>query len=89
MDKFIKNNRVCEVYFTNNDFQDLNNKIGCLKQSIGESKIMFIDSNAELDLIDELNIKSVPLIHIYKNGKLIEEIFGTYTNICDIIRLHF
>jgi len=89
MDKFIKNNRVCVVYFTNNDFQDLNNKIGCLKQSIGESKIMFIDSNAELDLIDELNIKSVPLIHIYKNGKLIEEIFGTYTNICDIIRLHF
>lgn len=89
MDKFIKNNRVCVVYFTNSDFNELNNKIDCLKQSIGESKIMFIDSNAELDLIDELNIKSVPLIHIYKNGKLIEEIFGTYTNICDIISLHF
>lgn len=89
MDNFIKNNRVCVVYFTNNDFHELNTKIEDLKNSIGESKCMIIDSNQDLELIEELNIKSVPLFHIYKNGKLIEEIFGTYNNICDIIRLHF
>ena len=50
---------------------------------------MFIDSNKELDLIYSLNIKSVPLFRIYKNGNLIEEIFGSYANICEIISLHF
>ena len=68
---------------------DLNNKIEDLKNSIGYSKFMFIDSNKELDLIYSLNIKSVPLFRIYKNGNLIEEIFGSYANICEIISLHF
>ena len=89
MDNFIKNNRVCLVYFTNGNFTELNNKIGGLQKSINDSKFLVIDSDKEVELIDELNIKSIPLIHIYKNGKLIEEIFGTYSNICDIIRLHF
>lgn len=87
MDIFIKNNSVCLIYFTNENFNELNNKISGLQ--ILKNKIMIIDSNKHLDIIKELNIKSVPLIHIYKNGKLIEEIFGTYSNICDIIRLHF
>lgn len=30
-----------------------------------------------------------PIISYLKNGTLIEEIFGTYPNIIDIIRLHF
>ena len=50
---------------------------------------MFINSNKELDLIEDLNIKSVPLFRIYKNGYLIEEIYGTYPDICEIISLHF
>jgi thioredoxin-like negative regulator of GroEL len=89
MDYFIKNNRVCLVYFTNENFTELNNKIGGLQKSISNSKFLVIDSDKEVEIIDALNIKSIPLIHIYKNGQLIEEIFGTYTNICDIIRLHF
>jgi thioredoxin-like negative regulator of GroEL len=89
MDNFIKNNRVCLVYFTNGNFTELNNKISGLQHSISDSKFLVIDSDKHLDIIKELNIKSIPLIHIYKNGKLIEEIFGTYNNICDIIRLHF
>ena len=89
MDNFIKNNRVCVVYFTNEDFGELNNKISGIKNSIDKSNVLFIDTDKEVELIDELNIKSVPLVHIYKNGNLIEEIFGSYTNICDIIRLHF
>jgi hypothetical protein len=89
MDNFIKNNRVCVVYFTNEDFRELNNKIRGLKNSLDKSNFLFIDTDKEGDLIEELNIKSVPLVHIYKNGNLIEEIFGSYTNICDIIRLHF
>ena len=89
MDNFIKNNRLCVVYFTHNDFKDLNNKVENLKNSFGNSKFMFINSNKELDLIEDLNIKSVPLFRIYKNGYLIEEIYGTYPDICEIISLHF
>ena len=37
MDNFIKNNRVCVVYFTNEDFRELNNKIIGLKNSLDKS----------------------------------------------------
>ena len=40
------------------------------------------------NLIEELNIKSYPSFKIYKNRKLIENIIGTYSNICSIINLH-
>lgn len=84
MDEFITNNSIAVIYFTNSQFATLNNKI----ENLNSNNIMFIDTDNELDIIEKLNIKSVPLFHIYKNKSLIEEIFGTYTNICDIIRLH-
>jgi len=84
MDDFIKNNSIAIIYFTNSQFATLNTKI----HGLNSNKIMFIDTDNELDIIEKLNIKSVPLFYIYKNETLIEEIFGTYTNICDIIRLH-
>ena len=85
MDEFITNNSIAVIYFTNSQFATLNNKI----ENLNSNNIMFIDTDNELDIIEKLNIKSVPLFHIYKNGTLIEEIFGTYPNIIDIIRLHF
>jgi len=81
---YIQNNTIAIIFFTNSNFNDLNNKIKCLKHNI-----LFIDSNINHTIIESLNIKCVPLFHIYKNGTLIEEIFGTYPNIIDIIRLHF
>ena len=89
MDNFIKNNRLCVIYFTNENFTELNTKISNLKKTLDKSNFLFIDTDKEINLIEKLNIKSVPLVHIYKNGKLIEEIFGSYTNICEIICLHF
>lgn len=89
MDNFIKNNRLCVIYFTNKNFNELNTKISSLKKTLDKSNFLFIDTDKEINLIEKLNIKSVPLVHIYKNGKLIEEIFGSYTNICEIICLHF
>ena len=89
MDNFIKNNRLCVIYFTNKNFNELNTKISNLKKTLDKSNFLFIDTDKEINLIEKLNIKSVPLVHIYKNGKLIEEIFGSYTNICEIICLHF
>ena len=89
MDNFIKNNRLCVIYFTNKNFNELNTKISNLKKTLDKYNFLFIDTDKEINLIEKLNIKSVPLVHIYKNGKLIEEIFGSYTNICEIICLHF
>ena len=89
MDKFIQQKNVNIVFFTNDTFKDLNSKIHEQRKILGESHFLFIDTDKECDLITKLNIKSVPLFNIYKNGKLIEEVFGTYSNICDIIRLHF
>ena len=86
---FIKNKDISVVFFTNMCFLDLNYKIKTLSIELDESNFLFIDSNTEIDIIERLNIKSVPLFHIYKNGRLIEELFGSYTNICNIIRLHF
>ena len=89
MDNFVKNNRLCVIYFTNKDFNELNTKINNLKKTLDKSNFLFIDTDKEINLIEKLNIKTVPLVHIYKNGKLIEEIYGSYTNICEIICLHF
>ena len=89
MDNFIQQKDINIVFFTNDRFSELNTKIRDQSKILGESHFLFIDTDKECDLITQLNIKSVPLFNIYKNGKLIEEIYGTYNNICDIIRLHF
>jgi len=89
MENFIKQKNINIVFFTNDKFLELNNTIKKQSKLLGESHFLFLDSNKELDLIKTLNIKSVPLFYIYKDGNLIEEIFGNYNNICEIIQLHF
>ena len=86
---FIKTHNICVIFFTNHTFSSLNTKIKGLSLELGTSKFRIVDSTKELELINQYDIKSVPLFHIYKNGKLIEELFGNYSNICTIIRLHF
>ena len=89
MENFVQQKDINIVFFTNDKFSELNNKIKDQSKILGDSHFLFIDTNKERDLIKKLNIKSVPLFYIYKDGKLIEELFGTYSNICEIIRLHF
>ena len=59
-----------------------------LKKEIGNHRFKVINIEDEKN-IKKLHLKGIPLFHIYKNQNLIEEIFGTYKNIEDIIRLHF
>ena len=87
---FVKLHNLCAVLFTNSRFEKLNEKIkllGLEKEMLGKILIINIDSNT-IDC-NEIHLKSIPLVYIYKNKKLIEEVFGNYNNICDIIRLHF
>ena len=83
--KFIELHNTCAILFTNSKFSELNEKITLLgyeKETFGKILVRDIDYT-------EILLKSIPLVHIYKNKKLIEEVFGNYNNICDIIRLHF
>ena len=89
MDYFIQQKNINIVFFTNKKFLELNDKIKEQSKLLGESHFLFIDTNREGDLIKNLNVKSVPLFYIYKDGYLIEEVFGNYNNICEIIKLHF
>ena len=89
METFIQQQNINIVFFTNKKFLELNDKIKEQSKLLGESHFLFIDSDKDFDLIHNLNIKSVPLFYIYKNGTLIEEVFGNYNNICEIIQLHF
>lgn len=89
IEKFINNKCVCIVFFTNQYFISLNNKIKNLSIELDTTKFKFIDSLKESNIIEKYNIMSVPFFHIYKNGILIEELFGNYSDICNIIRLHF
>ena len=89
--KFISSHNTCAILFTNSRFEELNEKItqlGLEKDMLGKILVKDIDSDSDLN-ITELHLKSIPLVYIYKNKKLIEEVFGNYNNICDIIRLHF
>ena len=89
MENFIQQKNINIVFFTNKKFLELNDKIKEQSKILGESHFLFIDTNRQSDLIKNLNIKSVPLFYIYKDGYLIEEVFGNYNNICEIIKLHF
>ena len=89
MENFIQQKNINIVFFTNKKFLELNDKIKEQSKLLGESHFLFIDTNREGDLIKNLNVKSVPLFYIYKDGYLIEEVFGNYNNICEIIKLHF
>jgi hypothetical protein len=89
IDDFINKNNISILVFTNNKFSEFNNKIDGISTICGKSNFLVINSITNSNIIKQMNIKSIPMIYIYKNSKLIEEVFGTYTNICDIIRLHF
>jgi len=89
IDDFINKNNISILVFTNNKFSEFNNKITSITNKCGESNFLVINSITNSNIIQQMNIKSIPMIYIYKNSKLIEEVFGTYNNICDIIRLHF
>lgn len=56
---YIQNNTIAIIFFTNSNFNNLNNKIKNLKHNI-----LFIDSNINNTIIESLNIKCVPLFHI-------------------------
>ena len=85
----IKQKNIFIVYFTNSEFEILNNNIEILSKKMGEPNFLIIDIDKNKKLVENLFIKSIPFFYIYKNGELIEEIFGNYKNINDIIKLHF
>jgi hypothetical protein len=85
----INNNNVVILYFYSDEFIELNQKMEYFK-NIFNPNFVFITINylENEDLITNLFIKSIPLFRIYKNSEFIEEIFGTYNNIENIINLH-
>ena len=85
----IKQKNIFIVYFTNSEFEILNNNIEILSKKMGEPNFLIIDIDKNKKLVENLFINSIPFFYIYKNGELIEEIFGNYKNINDIIKLHF
>ena len=91
MDEFINSNKLCVIFFTSSEFNELNKTMNQLQQEIGKYRflILNIQETQNKSIVKKLKLKSVPLFHIYKNKNLIEEIFGTYKNISTIIRLHF
>ena len=90
----IKNNNLVIVFFYSNKYSSLIKKINKIKHDCTINNLnnifLYIDceNKENLELIEELFIKSVPLFHIYKNNLMIEEIFGNYKNIEQIINLH-
>ena len=86
LSNFVNNNYLCVILFTSNNFNKINNSIKNINEI--KNKLLIINLDETNDNLD-IFITSIPLVHIYKNKKLIEEIFGNYMNICDIIKLHF
>ena len=79
-------NEIVIIYIYSKSFTELNKKINKLKKSY--DYIFFLDIIEHKNIIEILNIKSAPLFIIYKRGVLIEEIFGNYKNIENILKLH-
>jgi hypothetical protein len=92
--KQINSKSIFIVFFYNLRYTELKNKIDILRtqciKNYHNDIFCFIDCDnySNNKLIESLFIKSVPLFHIYKNRELIEEIFGNYDNIYNIINAH-
>lgn len=92
--ELINSKSIFIIFFYNFRYVELKNRIDILRnkciKNYHNDIFCFIDSenSSNNKLLETLFIKSVPLFHIYKNGELIEEIFGTYDNICSIINAH-
>jgi hypothetical protein len=89
----ILNNKLVILYFYSDDFKLLNDKMAQFNNNNNNNnnnKYKFIKINYIFNenIIDKMCIKSVPLFRIYKNQEFIEEIFGNYDNIIDIIKIH-
>ena len=84
---YIENNRIMMFYFYGDEFNNLNSKIKTFENE-NNYNLIWINYKNNSDLIETLFIKSVPLFRIYKNNKFIEEIFGNYGNIKDILKNH-
>ena len=69
IDEFINKNNISILVFTNSNFIDFNNKISGIRKKCGESNFLVIDSNTNSNIIKQMNIKSIPMIYIYKNSK--------------------
>ena len=80
------NEKILIIFFTSNLFSKLNNEISYLQKTY--KNILTIDVDKNEQLVFDLNLKSIPFFHIYKNNIIIEEILGNYKNISDIIKIH-
>lgn len=91
---FIRINNLVIVFFYSDKYPLLIQKINKIKNNCTSNNLnnifLYIDceNKENFNLIEELFIKSIPLFRVYKNNIIIEEIFGNYKNIEQIINLH-
>ena len=90
--RFLNLQKFVIVFFYNKHFSSLIKKIDKLKKDC-ENRNMFnvflyIDVDSNKEIVENLFLKSVPLFRIYHNSEMIEEIFGNYNNITEILNTY-
>ena len=76
------------IYLYSNSCETCNKLEPLLDNFNCNDKIIFLKINVDEsnELIRILDITTYPVFRIYKNNLLINEIFGTYDNIIDILK---
>lgn len=92
--RIVKLKSIFIVFFYSSSFVELEQQINKLRtqciKTYHNDVFLYIkcDEKSNQSVVESLFIKSVPMFFIYKNGILIEEIFGNYENILKIISVH-
>lgn len=97
LNKYINNNKsnyktFCFITSDKDWCDKLNSEIISLTDSITNfnSGIIFTKANIDNDkLAQDLEIATYPVIRIYKNGKIQDEIYCLYPNIIQTVKEHF
>jgi hypothetical protein len=97
LNKYINNNKsnyktFCFITSENDWCLEFNNQIKELTDKITNfnSGVIFTRVNVDdKDLALDLEVATYPVIRIYKNGTIQDEIFCLYPNIIEMVRGHF
>ncbi len=76
------------IYYYSDKFTNITNKISKFLEDIYDLNILYYSVNVDnsQQIIEEQDVTTFPVLHVYKNQELIKEIYCNYGNLSSILR---
>ena len=76
------------IYYYSDKFTNITNKISKFLEDIYDLNILYFSVNVDnrQQIIEQQDITTFPVLHVYKNQELIKEIYCNYENLTSILK---